>query len=414
MSVILVVGAGGQGGPCASILARDDQFSEIRLGDVDPELARNVSERIGSDKVKPFELDARQKAEIARAADGVDAIINLTLVSFNQNILEAALEARTHYVDTACDYAYLVQMASGMKPLRYEQEFRELGKTALMGCGATPGVTNVLVRYICDQLDEVQRIYVRCGYALLEETEEVVGPWNPGWSPEIALGDYAEPPMVFEDGGYKTVPIFSRAERHRFADPIGENLLTSHSHEEPYTLPYYIGKGVREVDFKYPVDPIAGALVKMGFADDKAIDVGGVKVVPRDVLMKLVERPSNGFLEEDPAAIEDSSDFAWAMEVAVDGVKNGARRSHVVSSPAIYDAETKLDLYSRFGSFHIAVALPAVVGTKMCLGGHADAGVISSECLEPRRFLQISADMGAPVEFDEKITDAAGLEKQGG
>jgi hypothetical protein len=39
--------------------------------------------------------------------------------------------------------------------------------------------------------------------------------------------------------------------------------------EEPYTLPYYIGKGLREVDFKYPVDPLAGAFVKMGFADDR-------------------------------------------------------------------------------------------------------------------------------------------------
>ncbi len=410
MSVILVVGAGGQGAPCASILARDDQFSEIRLGDVDVKLARRVAEKIGSDKVKPLELDARRKAEIARAADGADAIINLTLVSFNQNILEAALEARTHYVDTACDYGYLVQMASGMKPLQYEQEFREIGKTALMGCGATPGVTNVLVRYVCDRLDEVERIYIRCGYALLEETEEVVSAWDPGWSPEIALSDFAEPPMIFEDGQYKNVPIFSRPERHRFADPIGENLLTSHSHEEPYTLPYYLGKGVREVDFKYPVDPVAGALVKMGFADDKAIDVGGVKVVPRDVLMQLVERPASGFLEEDEAAIKDSTDFAWVMEIAVDGVKDGARVSHLVSIPAVYDAETKLDLYNRFGSFHIGVALPAVVGTKMCLGGHADAGVISSECLEPRWFLQISADMGAPVEFDERITDAAGSE----
>jgi saccharopine dehydrogenase-like NADP-dependent oxidoreductase len=413
MSVILVVGAGGQGGPCASILARDDQFSEIRLGDLDPELARKVSEKIGSDKVKPLALDARQKGDIAKAADGADVIINLTLVDFNETILEAALEAGTHYVDTACSYAYLVQMTSWTKPLRYEREFGDLGKTALMGCGATPGVTNVLARYVCDQLDEVERIYVRCGYVQLGETDEVVGPWNPGWSPEIALGDYAEPPMVFEGGQYKTVPIFSRAERHRFAEPIGEDLLTSHSHEEPYTLPYYLGKGVREVDFKYPVDPIAGALVKMGFADDKAIDVNGVKVVPRDVLMKLVERPSSGFLQESEAAIKASTDFAWAMEIAVDGVKNGSRLSHVVSSPATYDTQTKLDLYHRFGSFNIGVALPAVVGAKMCLGGHTDAGVISSECLEPRQFLQISAEMGAPVEFDERIAEAAASEERG-
>jgi lysine 6-dehydrogenase len=414
MSKILVVGAGGQGAPCASILARDDQFSEIRLGDLDPELARRASEKIGSDKVKPFGLDARNKGEITRAADGVDAIINLTLVDFNENILEAALDAGTHYVDTACNYEYLVQMTAWAKPLKYEQEFRDIGKTALMGCGATPGVTNVLVRYVCDQLDEVERIYVRCGYAQLGEVEEVVGPWNPGWSPEIALGDYAEPPMVFEDGRYKKVPIFSRAERHRFVDPIGENLLTSHSHEEPYTLPYYVGKGVREVDFKYPVDPVAGALVKMGFADDKAIDVNGVKVVPRDVLMKLVERPSGGFLEESEAAIKASADFAWALEIAVDGTKNGSGLSYVVSEKTIHDAGARLDLYNRFGSSHIGVALPAVVGAKMCLGGHADAGVISSECLEPKKFFQASADMGAPVEFDERIVEGATFEGQGG
>jgi saccharopine dehydrogenase-like NADP-dependent oxidoreductase len=414
MSKVLVIGAGGQGAPCASILARDDQFSEIRLGDLNPELARRASEKIGSDKVKPFELDARKKGEIARAADGVDAVINLTLTDLNENILEAALEARIHYVDTACSYEYLVQMTSWTKPSRYEQEFKDLGKTALMGCGATPGVTNVLVRYICDQLDEVERINIRCGYARLGETEEIVGPWDPGWSPEIALGDYAEPPMIFEDGRYKRAPIFSRAEKHRFADPIGENLLTSHSHEEPYTLPYYVGKGVREVDFKYPVDPIAGALVKMGFADDKAIDVNGVKVVPRDVLMQLVERPSSGFLEESEAAIKKSSDFAWALEIAVDGIKNGGGLSYVVSSPATYDTETRLGLYNRFGSSHIGVALPAVVGTKMCLAGHADAGVISSECLEPKRFFQISANMGAPVEFDERIMEGATFEEQGG
>jgi saccharopine dehydrogenase (NAD+, L-lysine-forming) len=414
MSRILVVGAGGQGAPCASILARDDHFSEIRFGDLDPELARRASEKIGSDKVKPFALDARNKGEITRAADGMDAIINLTMVDFNDNILEAALDAGTHYVDTACNYEYLMQMTSRTKPLRYEQEFEGIGKTALMGCGATPGVTNVLVRYVCDQLDEVERIYIRCGYVELGEAEEVVGPWNPGWSPEIALDDYAEPPMIFEGGRYKEVPIFSRAEKHRFADPVGENLLTSHSHEEPYTLPYYLGKGVREVDFKYPVDPIAGALVKMGFADDQAIDVGGVKVVPRDVLMKLVERPSSGFLEESEAAIKASADFAWMMEIAVDGIKNGARLSHVVSSPALYDVETKLDLYNRFGSFHIGVSLPAVVGTKLCLGGHVDAGVISSECLEPKRFFQISADMGAPVEFGERIVGGATLEGHGG
>ncbi len=81
----------------------------------------------------------------------------------------------------------------------------------------------------------------------------LVSDWAPGWSPEIALADFAEPPMIFENGQYKTVPIFSRDEDYQFPEPFGKILIASHSHEEPYTLPYYIGKNVKEVDFKYPI-----------------------------------------------------------------------------------------------------------------------------------------------------------------
>ena len=65
------------------------------------------------------------------------------------------------------------------------------------------------------------------------------------------------------------------------------------------------------MDFKYPVDPLAGAFVKMGFADDREIDVNGVRVVPRDVLMKLVQRPANAFLDETETSIANSHDYAW-------------------------------------------------------------------------------------------------------
>jgi len=400
---ILVVGAGGQGGPCASILARDEQVSEIRLGDINFELAARVSAKIGGSKVKPIELDAGDKEAVIRAAAGADAVINLTLIDFNAIIMEAALANKIHYIDTACNYEYLLQMVEN-KPLKYSAEFKESGKTALLGCGATPGMSNVCIRYICDQMDAVEKICLRAGHADLGDSQEVVGAWNPGWSPEIALDDFAEPPMVFENGRYKTVPIFSRAENYRFAEPVGRVLIASHSHEEPYTLPYYIGKGLKEVDFKYPVDPLAGAFVKMGFADDRQIDVKGVRVNPRDVLMKLVPRPANAFLEETEVALENSGDYAWIMDFTVDGVMNGAGCSYCLTNLELMDKKMKSALFRRFGSSHIAVALPAVVGAKMCLDGQADRGVISSECLDPLTFFKYMAQMGAPVAFEEKIT----------
>jgi len=399
---ILVVGAGGQGGPCVAILAGDEQISEIRLGDVNFELATKVAQKISSSKVKPLKLDAADKAAVIQAAKGVDAVINLTLIDFNDNILEAALANKSHYVDTACNYGYLMHMVEN-KPLPYSREFKAGGKTALIGCGATPGMSNICIRYVCDQMDEVEKIYLRAGYVQLGESQEVVAAWDPGWSPEIALDDFAEPPMIFEGGQYKTVPIFSRFETYQFPEPVGSLLIASHSHEEPYTLPYYIGKGIQEVDFKYPVDPLAGAFVKMGFADDREIEVGGVSVVPRDVLMKLVPRPANAFLDETEASLAQSIDYAWIMEITVDGVKDGARCSHCLTDLAHMDRDTKLSLLRTFGSSYIGVALPAVVGAKMCLAGETDSGVISSECLDPHIFFRKMASMGSPVAFDEKI-----------
>ena len=402
MSKILIVGAGGQGGPCASILARDEHVSEIRLGDINLELASKVSAKIGSSKINPLKLDAANKEDVIKAAAGADAVINLTLIDFNETVMEAALVNKMHYIDTACTYEYLMQMVKN-QPLKYFDEFKEMGKTALLGCGATPGMSNVYVRYICDQMDRVEKIYLRAGYADLSESHEVVSAWNPGWSPEIALDDFAEEPMIFENGRYKTVPIFSRAENYPFPEPVGRLLITSHSHEEPYTIPYYIGKGLKEVDFKYPVDPLAGAFVKMGFADDREIDVNGVPVVPRDVLMKLVERPVNAFLEETQAAIEHSDDYAWIMEISVDGVMDGGKCTYRLTELTHIDKETKLSLFRKFGTSLLGVALPAVVGAKMCLDGKSDSGVISSECLDPLTFFKYMSEMGAPVCFDEKI-----------
>ena len=49
---VLIVGAGGQGGACASILARQDAIEEIRLVDLKEETAKNLADHIDSHKLK--------------------------------------------------------------------------------------------------------------------------------------------------------------------------------------------------------------------------------------------------------------------------------------------------------------------------------------------------------------------------
>jgi len=399
MKKVLIVGAGGQGGPCASILARDKDVSEIVLGDIDMDLVNKVKNKIKSNKITAVELDAGKIEDIERAATGVDVIINLTLLEFNLNIMKAALKSGAHYVDSAFDPPIWTQMIKSQR-LELDKEFKEAGLTALIGCGGAPGVTNVLARYYCDKLDRVDEIHVKLGGKLLEKPKEVVSAWQPGWSPQIALMDYAEKPTVFENGEYVTHSLFSGCEEYKFPDPVGPVLLSYHSHEEPVTLPHFIGKGIKNVDFKFPVDVIAGALVKMGFAKPGAIDVKGVKVLPRDVLMKLVRRPVDTFLGEDESTAKLPPKSAGFMVIEIKGAKSGEDITYKLIRPSA-TAEETLRLYRTFGATRIGVALTAIVGAQMCLEGNAGKGVIAPECLDPVRFLKMLANMGAPVKFQE-------------
>ena len=405
MRNVLVIGAGAQGGPCASILAGEPGVEKILLGDINLELAQKAAARIGSHKVAALKLDASDEVQVAAAAEGADVIINLTHLKFNDVIMSAALTAGVNYVDTASSTPFLEDWISGNEH-KLHQGFREIGKTALAGCGFAPGIANLLTRYICDQFQLVESIIIRVGRKSPSAAQEVVSEWKPTWSPEILLEDYSEPPMLLIDGEYTQVPIFSYPEVYSFPEPVGDLLLSSHMHEEPYMIPrVYLDKGLQYFDFKYPVDKLAGAFIKMGFASHEPIDVKGVKVAPVDVLMKLVRRPGNKFFAEDETTILES-DLTGYMDISVEGEQAGQPLKHTLSY-CFTDGpnhERQRLLFDTFGTTMVYVALPAVVGARMCVQGETERGVITPDSLDPAEFITGMQARGVPFEFEQKIT----------
>jgi saccharopine dehydrogenase-like NADP-dependent oxidoreductase len=404
MKNVLVIGAGAQGGPCASILAGEPGIERILLGDIDLELAQRVADRVNSHKVEAIKLDASDEAQVIGAAEGTDVVINLTHLKFNDVILSAALKAKTHYVDTASNTPFLEDWISSEEH-ELHQGFQAIGKTALAGCGFAPGIANILTRLICDRLDRVESIIIRVGRKSTSATEEVVSAWQPSWSPEILLEDYSEPPMLLVNGKFTQVPIFSNPEIFKFPEPVGELLLSSHMHEEPYMIPgFYLQKGLQHFDFKYPVDKLAGAFIKLGFASHEPVNVKGVKVAPFDVLMKLVKRPGNKFFMENEISILES-DLVGFMVVSVKGERDGKRENHDISY--CFTDGTNHDrqrlLFSTFGTTMVYVALPAIVGARMCVEGQAESGVITPDSLDPVKFIAGIETSGVPFEFDHRI-----------
>jgi saccharopine dehydrogenase-like NADP-dependent oxidoreductase len=210
--------------------------------------------------------------------------------------------------------------------------------------------------------------------------------------------------MLLVNGEYTQVPIFSNPETYRFPEPVGELLLSSHMHEEPYMIPmFYLDKGLQYFDFKYPVDKLAGAFIKMGFASHEPIDVKGVQVAPVDVLMALVKRPGNKFFTENEVTIL-GSDLTGFMDINVEGEREGTRVDYKISY-CFTDGpnhERQRLLFNTFGTTMVYVALPAIVGAKMCVQGIAESGVITPDSLNPADFFVGMESRGVPFDFEEQ------------
>ena len=103
-----------------------------------------------------------------------------------------------------------------------DKEFSDSGLTALLGCGATPGLSNVVASYYCHKMDEIDSIKIRCGGRKTDagKYDDFINPWNPGWSPIQALKDCNDSPMCFKDGQYKLLPPYYGLEECEFSEPI--------------------------------------------------------------------------------------------------------------------------------------------------------------------------------------------------
>lgn len=395
---VLIVGAGGQGGPCASILAKDTEVKEIRLCDLDFSAAQKVADKIGSAKISIHEANATDIPAIAKLAEGVDVVMDFVMPWMASYVMKAALQAGAHYVNTAFDTPFWEEIAAGktLEELTLQKEFQTAELTALLGCGMAPGFINVLIRQQTDQMDEVDSVRIRLGKAKTGggEYDDIIEPWNPGWAPIQALKDCADKAICFADGKFGYVPPYAGIEKWAFASPVGERLVSHHSHEEPYSLPLTIGKGIRYCDFKYYVCYHPAALVSLGLASNEEIDVKGVKIRPLDVCAAVLPKAGNAFLTEDPEKFDYIDHHVFmSMQAEVKGKRDGKEITRLVNCPQM--TVPGKPIYDLFGTSLVNVALSAICGAKQLIEG-TKKGVIFAEELDPERYLQIMKDTGYP------------------
>lgn len=396
MKVLVVGGYGAQGSVICTYLARSPDVSEIVCAGRNLEKAKRLVERLKSDKVSPKKLDAAKQDELTGAAKGMDLVVNATVPKYNLIVMDAVLKGGAHYQDLASGPTDTPMDKFISKQIERNSKYEDAGLTALINTGSSPGVTNVLVRHAADKLDRVDEIKIR--YTGLMETKKFISIW----SPETAWADMAEEPFLYENGKLKRVPPFSGEEVYPFPEPFGPQKVVHHHHEEVVTLPRFIGKGLKYVDFKMgdPDMPIAKAIWQIGLLSKKPIDVRGIKVAPRDVFVSAIPPPLT--MEEVEQKIKEGIlvDASECGVVKVAGVKAGARIRYTYEWPTLNLREANKIMPGATQESYCTGVPAAIFAWMLGRGEIKTMGVIAPECLEleaRNTFLSKLAEMKMPA-----------------
>ena len=383
MRAVVVGGCGAMGSEATRDLATTGNFDEITIADLNlanaQALADELNASTGRGHVRAIQVDASDEDALVAIMRGQDVVVNTMTFHFGLQATHAAIRAGVSYVD-------LGGLHNTPKQLALDHEAQSAGVTIVLGCGATPGVTNMLARRGADDLDSVEAIHICFA------SHRSIAP-SPGLL-DTVIGEFSPEASRFyyEDGRLVEVQPFDGARLVTFQPPVGAQEVYFVPHSETHTLPRFIGKNLRRVDVRGAWTPeIMQALrlfLSYRLITSDAVQVSGTTVRAQEFLRAhLLQEASNGHGQE-------VGDWAFLLYVEVEGVHAGrtARRIYTTSHPGMSD-------WGRQATAKMT-GIPASIGAQLLAHGKVQrTGVMAPEAaFDPTTFIAELARRGIRVE----------------
>ena len=229
--------------------------------------------------------DVSKPKTLVKAFKDIDVVIHAVHHEFNLNVMKACLKSKTNYIDLGGLYHYT------KKQLKLNNQFKKANLTAIIGMGASPGITNVMAKYASGFLGKIEDIEIKIGYKDFS-TYNQISPLSASYSIQTILEEFSWKPAVFVNGKIKFVEPISGREEYKFPEPVGMQKPQYTIHSEIATLPYTLK--AKNVSFKIAfddefVDKIK-MLKEMGFVSDEIIEVGENKFNAKDVSLEILKK----------------------------------------------------------------------------------------------------------------------------
>ncbi|MEU3563888.1 saccharopine dehydrogenase NADP-binding domain-containing protein [Kitasatospora sp. NPDC006786] len=158
MKLLALGGAGAMGRVSARVAAALPGVHELVIADRDLDAARRAAAALAAGApvpVRASRVDVTDGPELHAALADADAVLNTVgpYYRYGLDVLRAAIRTGTHYLDICDDWEPTVAM------LELDEEARAAGVRAVLGAGASPGVSNLLAARAAARLDTLADVY---------------------------------------------------------------------------------------------------------------------------------------------------------------------------------------------------------------------------------------------------------------
>ncbi len=258
---------------------------EVIIAGRDSKKIAKYASSFNSARVIGKTIDVKNKKELISFLKKADICINCLQYNLNLEIMKACLEAKINYVDLGGMFH------ETLRQLKLNKDFQDIGKTAILGLGASPGMSNILAAYGSRFLKEIKELeIVFADKDFTTYKQKFVLPY----SFKTLVDEYTMKPAVFRDGKLRFVEPRSEPKKYNFGDEFGVQTGYLTLHSELATLPEFFEKrGLKKCEFRatFPEDfsETIKILIENGFTSHEELLFSGKKLEILNITTRLMD-----------------------------------------------------------------------------------------------------------------------------
>jgi len=377
MRIAIIGGAGAMARTTILDLLNNKEIESVLLADYQEEKAKQIAASFDDPRIEACFVDGFNVEQTAKAIENYDAVINSAQLfpGLFEKIMDACLISKCHYNDLGGMFW------TTQKLLKRNDEFKEAGLTAILCMGSAPGITNILGRYACDRLDEVEDVHFWDASVDLTDMQGIEV-FLPPYSIRTIMQEYSDEAVQYINGAYQVLAPLSGAAEAEFPEPIGKRICIHTLHSEPATfVPAFKHKGLRNCTWRLGL-PIefhekAKFFSEIGFSSTEPVKVGEFEVVPREVLASVVEK----HIREKLAGVQLEINDVECLRAQVFGKKDGQKYEYIV------DCIVRPHKVWKGSCGDLCTGVPSSIAAQMqCQGIIREPGVWGPEVIDPEFF----------------------------